>query len=35
MTYVSNLMIDLDGMVRERQDGFKCNKIDRAPQFVD
>jgi len=35
MAYVSNLVIGLDGMVRERQDGFKCNRIDRAPQFVD
>ena len=35
MAYVSNLVVGLDGMVREIQDGFKCNRIDKAPQFVD
>ena len=34
MAYVSNLVVGLDGMVREIQDGFKCNRIDKAPQFV-
>ena len=35
MIYVSNLVVGIDGMVREIQDGFKCNRIDKAPQFVE
>ena len=34
MAYVSNLIVREDGMVREMQDGYKCDRTDKAPQFL-